>query len=122
MICVFLVLAAVVGAFFAGRATAKPTYIYGKTFYAVIEDLFEGVSGNTVVKVKGLEINDINHRNYYIGAIAEETRLIWRHTEMELEELKVGQTVAVTYTGGKFMSAPARLEKVIQIELLDGMK
>lgn len=122
VICVALSLAAVVGAFFAGRATAEPTYTLGKTFYAVIEEIYEGTDGYTIVKVKGLEINDVNHRNYYTGAINEETELTWRHTELEIGDLKAGQTVAVTYTGGKLMSAPARLEKIRQIELLDDAK
>lgn len=127
ILCVVVAAAALVGAFFAGRATAEPEVVYtgGKTFYATIEEIREVVGSEmegTAILVQGLEINDINHRGRFCGIIEEDTKLTWRATDMTVDELKLGQTVAITYTGGKTMSSPNMLMKVVVIELLDDVK
>lgn len=124
IVCIIvIVLAAAAGGFFAGRASVKSVppsasgSIYAPTFYATIEK-----KGDGWLLVEGLDVNDINHRTAFTLSIGEETELEWHYTPITFEELKVGHTVAVTYTGPVLESYPAQLPNILRIELLDDSK
>ena len=65
-----------------------------ETFYAEISD-----RKNNFLRVTGLEINDINFRGDFVFSIDEETKMTWRYTEISVEDLDIGDTVSITFTG-----------------------
>lgn len=88
-----------------------------QTFYAQIQE-----SRDDYFLVEGLSVNDINFRGQYTFTVTEQTKLEWRYTEITLADLDVGDTVAITYQGGIRETAPAGIEKVVKIQLLDDEK
>ncbi|MBR4102142.1 MAG: hypothetical protein IKK51_09740 [Oscillospiraceae bacterium] len=87
------------------------------TFYATITAIHE-----KYIQVQGLEINDINSRGAFDLSIGDATVLEWRGTTLQLSELDVGDTIAVTYTGDVLESYPAQITDVLKIQLLDDEK
>lgn len=111
-VCIcLLVLALLAGAFFLGRFTA-PT-AHSQTFYAVITQK----NGDHLI-VEGIPENDINHRWSFQFDVAE-AALTWRYTDITVEDLDVGDRIAVTYTGSVLEISPAIIENVLQIQLLE---
>lgn len=100
------------GGFFIGKSTNNP--ITGTTFYAVIETIRDHNIG-----VRGLDVNDINSRGEFYFTIEDKTILEWRHTEISISDLKVGNTISITYTGSVLETSPAGIEDVIKVQLLD---
>lgn len=90
-------------------------YVYGDTFYAIIEKI-EKDSENTYVYVKGLEVNDINHRGKYYFKVNGDTEIIWRYTKKSLLDLKESQKISITSVGGE---SKGLLTKVVRITMLD---
>ncbi len=88
-----------------------------ETFYAEISD-----RKNNFLRVTGLEINDINFRGDFVFSIDEETKMTWRYTEISAEDLDIGDTVSITFTGGIQETAPAKITHVTQIQLLEDEK
>lgn len=99
--------------------------MYPDTFYATIEEISDpGVYGIKTIKVKGLDINDINHRGEFIfdvilDNIPDNFKLKWRGTNITFEQLKVGQTIAVYNYGDIQETEPANLSSVRMIVVLD---
>ena len=79
----------------------------GTTFYAVIEEIRE----NRLL-VQGLEINDINGRGTFELAVGDKTELIWRGVPITVKDLRVGNTVSVTYIGEVLEISPAQVSDV----------
>lgn len=92
-------------------------YVYGDTFYATIEKI-KNYDGATYIYVKGLEINDINHRGEYYFKVDDDTELIWRYVKKSLSELKEGQTISITSVGA-MMKNTGLLNKVTRVTLLE---
>lgn len=88
-----------------------------ETFYAEISD-----RKNNFLRVTGLEINDINFRGDFVFSIDEETKMTWRYTEISAEDLDIGDTVSITFTGEIQETAPAKITHVTQIQLLEDEK
>lgn len=88
-----------------------------ETFYAEISD-----RKNNFLRVTGLEINDINFRGDFVFSIDEETKMTWRYTEISVEDLDIGDTVSITFTGEIQETAPAKIAHVTQIQLLEDEK
>ena len=82
-----------------------------ETFYAEISD-----RKNNFLRVTGLEINDINFRGDFVFSIDEETKMTWRYTEISVEDLDIGDTVSITFTGEIQETAPAKITHVTQIQ------
>ncbi|MCC8099425.1 MAG: hypothetical protein LIO78_05085 [Clostridiales bacterium] len=99
-----------------GRNTAQS--VTGTTFYATIDEVNRDYSSLTVT---GLEVNSINFRGSFSFS-AEDAALEWRGTELTFDELRQGQTVAVTFTGDIAETDPAGLSGVVRVELLDDSK
>ena len=95
-----------------GRRSVQP--LVGTTFYAVIEEIRE----NRLL-VQGLEINDINGRGTFELAVGDKTELIWRGVPITVKDLRVGNTVSVTYIGEVLEISPAQVSDVLRIQLLD---
>lgn len=85
-----------------------------QTFYATISD----IQGNTLT-VKGMEINDINFRRDFCFSVVEETRIMWRFTDISIEDLDIGDNIAVTFAGGILEEQIGQVE---MIQLLDDEK
>lgn len=110
--------AGVLGGYRWGASATKPEIEEpAQTFYATITE----VRDNSLL-VKGLEINDINHRWDFSVLIGENTRITWRYEAMDFSELKPGQTVSITYRGGGQETDPIGLTDVTWIQLLDDNK
>ena len=109
---ILAVLLAAAGGYFGGRRSVQP--VVGTTFYAVIEEIRE----NRLL-VQGLEINDINGRGTFELAVGDKTELIWRGVPITVKDLRVGNTVSVTYIGEVLEISPAQVSDVLRIQLLD---
>ena len=103
---------AAAGGYYGGRRSVQP--LVGTTFYAVIEEIRE----NRLL-VQGLEINDINGRGTFELAVGDKTELIWRGVPITVKDLRVGNTVSVTYIGEVLEISPAQVSDVLRIQLLD---
>lgn len=89
--------------------------LYGsQTFFATIDE----INGN-IMFVTGMEFNDVNHRGSYVFEIKEDTRIIWNHTQLALDQLQLGNVISVTYSGAVLETAPGEIEDVTKIQLLD---
>lgn len=99
--------------------------IYPDTFYATIEEISDsGVYGIKEIKIKGLNVNDINHRgeyyfDVYLDNIGDSFKIKWNETDINFEQLKVGQTVAIYNYGDVLESEPNNLTSVRMIVVLD---
>ncbi len=100
------------------RIKEKPdTMNIPQTFYAEITDI-----RNELFTVEGLDINDINYRGAFTFSVNEETSLVWRGTEMLMEEFDVGDIISVTFVGYVQESYPGHISDVVQVQLLDDEK
>lgn len=96
---------------------------YPDTFYATIEEISDSkVYGVKEITVKGLNINDKNHREEFhfdviLNNIGDNFKIKWQGKEISFEQLKVGQTVAVYNYGD--ISKTANLSSVKMIVVLD---
>lgn len=106
------------GGFILGRRTAPDAPIVqeviGTTFYAAITR----ISDDSML-VDGLDINSLNFQGAFSFVIHEDTRLTWNYTEIAMADFQVGDRVAITFTGGIRETYPARLVKVLRVDLLD---
>lgn len=84
----------------------------GATFYAIVADKI-GSSGNRLV-LKGLDINDVNYRNYYMADIEDYTNL----HNLSLDDFEVGDLVSVRFTNGMDEISPSTLERTEDIWML----
>ena len=84
------------------------------TFYATIDDITDDS-----IYVTGLEFNDINHRGTYCFNVDGGTSIKWRSSDISINELQAGNVISIAYTGRVMETAPAKIEKVLRIELLD---
>lgn len=91
---------------------------YADVFYATIEEIRE-YNGITTVLVKGLDVNDINHRGEFDFSIDNDTELLWHGTKIEISDLKEGQNISITSTGEVLERYPAGLTKVTRVIILD---
>ena len=99
--------------------------MYPDTFYATIEEISDpGVYGIKTIKIKGLNINDINHRGEYyfdvpLDNIPDNFKLKWNGSNIDFEQLKVGQTIAVYNYGERLELEPSCLSEVRKLVVLD---
>lgn len=112
---IVLILMAGIGGFFLGRFTAPETP--SVTFYAEVEK-----NGENYLLVQGLAVNDVNHRGRFDFGKSDDIELVWRNTKIAWEDLDEGDTVAVTYTGSVMETEPAKLAKVLSVQLLEDEK
>lgn len=125
ILVIAICIASGIAGFFAGRHTAPHTLpekhvmpdFSITTFYATITSIHE-----KYIQVQGLEINDINSRGAFDLSIGDATVLEWRGTTLQLSELDVGDTIAVTYSGYVLETYPAQITDVLKIQLLDDEK
>ena len=64
-------------------------------------------------------MNDINHRGLFEFSIKDDTKILWRGTEIKLSDLKEKQNISITSIGVVEESYPARLTNVSRVILLD---
>lgn len=102
----------------ASGDSARAPGIASQTFYATIEDTW-GDSGFTV---RGMEINDINYRGRFDFVAHEDTMVVWRGTNISIEDLDIGDNVSITFSGAVFETNPMIIEQVGLVQLLDDEK
>lgn len=117
-------IAIAITSYFIGYKTAynrveenSGTVIIPQTFYAEITDI-----SDELFTVDGLDINDINYRGAFTFSVYEETSLVWRGTEMQIEEFDVGDIISVSFVGYVQESYPGHILDVVQVQLLDDEK
>lgn len=99
--------------------------MYPDTFYATIEEIKDSeVYGIKTIRVKGMDINDINHRGAFcfdvpLDNIPDNFKIKWNESDIDFELLKVGQTVAIYNYGDNLESEPTTLSEVRMIVVLD---
>ena len=106
-----LALVLLTGAFFLGRFTAPATH--ARTFYAVITDKHE-----SHLTVEGIPENDVNHRWHFQFDVGN-AKLTWRYTDITVDDLDVGDLIAITYSGEVLEVSPAIIKNVLEIQLLE---
>ncbi len=84
-------------------------------FYATIAEISE-TGGMSVL---GFDCNDINYRGLFSLKVEDETEISWRGTQLSLDDLDVGDTVAIYFNGGVLEMYPAQLVNTVAIHLLD---
>lgn len=128
ILCIILVIIIVIGLIFfvidynkfknEQKAISNSEQNEADVFYATVEKITE-YNGITTVLVKGLDVNDINHRGEYDFSIDDDTKLLWHGTEIKRSDLKEGQNISITSTGEVLERYPAGLTKVTKIIVLD---
>lgn len=99
--------------------------MYPDTFYATIEEIKDtGVYGLKEIKIKGLDVNDINHRGEFyfdvpLDNIPDNVKIKWNGSNIDFEQLKVGQKIAVYNYGDIQETEPAFLSSVRMIVVLE---
>lgn len=111
-----LVAGVFVGGFFVGKNnTQKETDLPNcEVVYAEIIS----VNGRNF-HVKGLDVNDINGRGEFTFSVKENTRLVWRGTELSLSDFQAGDRIAFYWRRLILESYPAQVQNVVMIKLLD---
>ena len=111
-----LVAGAFVGGFFVGKNNTQK-----ETDLSNCEVVFaETISvDNGYFHVKGLDVNDVNGRGEFTFFAKENTRLVWRGTEIPLSDFQSGDRIAFYYRGAVLESFPAHVQNVVMIKLLD---
>ncbi len=103
------------GGFVIGRTTAKPQ---DEPNCEVVYAEIITVNGANF-HVKGLDVNDINGRVEFTFSAKENTRLVWRGTEVPLSDFQAGDRIAFYYRGMILESYPAQVQNVVMIKLLN---
>lgn len=111
-----LLAGAFVGGFFVGKNNIqKETDLPNcEVVYAEIISV-----NGTNFHVKGLDVNDVNGRGEFTFSAKENTRLVWRGTEIPLSDFQSGDRIAFFYRGAVLESFPAKIPNVVMIKLLD---
>ena len=113
-----LISGAFVGGFFAGksgqRVETQIAWSDSEVVYAEILDVKDGF-----FHVKGLDVNDINGRSEFTFTAKENTRLLWRGTNISLSDFQTGDRIVFFYVGEVLESYPAQVQNVVKIKLLD---
>ena len=112
MLSILLILVLLAGSFLLGRLTAPEKH--SQTFYARITRK----SGDHMV-VTGIPENDINHRWDFQFTLEEKVSILWRGTELTIDDLEEGDLIAITYTGPVLEISPAIIQNVLKIQLLE---
>lgn len=90
-------------------------YQFPEMFYAKIKEITD-----KHILVEGLSVNDINYRGTYRLSIKDDTYIVWRGTELKLEDLDIGDNIAITFTDEFIHTiSPTPLYEVKVIKLLD---
>ncbi|MCI9124715.1 MAG: DUF3221 domain-containing protein [Lachnospiraceae bacterium] len=108
--------------FFGYRAAYKHMENSGsaqnsQTFYAAISEI-----QNNRFTVTGLEVNDINFRGRFCFSIAEGTKITWQNTDISQDDLNIGDTVSITFTGEILETDPGQIQQVETVQLLEDEK
>lgn len=113
-----LVIGAFVGGYFTGksgqRVETQLVWSDSEVVYAEILSVDGGF-----FHVRGLDVNDINGRGEYTFSAKENTKLIWRGTELSLSDFDAGDRIAFYYSGEVLTSHPGQVLNVTKIKLLD---
>lgn len=86
-----------------------------QSFYATISDI-----SNDKITVEGMKVNDINFQGKFIFEVEDVSRIEWRHMELEISELEVGDNISILFKGVIMESNPAWISDVLKVQLLDG--
>ena len=117
LVCYSVCLAAAfcfIGYQIAKRRFQQNASLRSQTFYAVITDIQDHR-----FTIQGLEINDINYRGAFCFSVTEETTIEWRRTAITVDDLNIGDQIAVSFAGDVLETYPAQLQSVDVIQLLD---
>ena len=95
----------------------KETLHNSQTFYAEIKEIKE-----ELILVKGLEINDINHRSEYNITLKDYTLIKNNNQEIKKDDLKIGNIISITYTGSVKETSPALISQTYTITLISDSK
>ncbi len=118
IVTVVLIIGAFVGGYFAGKSGQRvETQLVWSDVQVVYAEILSVKDG--FFHVKGLDVNDINGRGEFTFFTNENTKLIWRGTELSLSDFESGDRIALFYTGEVLESYPAQIQNVVKIKLLD---
>ena len=129
---ILAIILVIIASYFIGYKKAYDDYernldnhkVSYNTFYATITDIQDtGLTiDDTALSVKGLDINDINFRGDFKFVITEATEIEWRNTEIETDDLEVGDNISIIFNGSIQETYPAKINDVLKIKLLDDEK
>lgn len=120
-----LLILAVVVSYFIGYKTAYdrmesagPSAL-PETFYAEILRITGTQEEGNAMQIQGSCENDARYRGLFSLSVYGETAIEWQGAPLAMEQLEPGDRIAVTFSGEISPSAPAVLEHVVRIQLLD---
>lgn len=100
--------------------------MYPETFYATIEEIYDSkdISGIKVIKVKGLDINEKDYRGkygiqIYLDNLGDNFKIRFNGKDISIDNLKVGQNVAIYNYGHRPESEECDLDSVRMITVID---
>ena len=101
--------------------------IYPETFYASIEEIKDtDIVGLKEIRIKGLNINDKNHRKQYyfnipipLENVSNNIKIIWNNQNVDFNALKIGQTISVYNYKNNLETEIDELNNVKMIVILD---
>lgn len=88
-----------------------PVEVY---FETVITEIYE-----SSILVDGVDINGQNYQGGLVCSVSDDTKICWSDTEISFEELKVGDSIGIFFTGDISETAPAQISEVTMIILHD---
>ena len=113
LVIVGLLLAALVG-YLIGYRNGAESVGAGNTFYATLEQ-----RQTDQLSVTGLEVNDINYRGEFTFRVTSDTEISSRSQILSLDDLSLGDRLAITFVGPVLESYPAQLSRVTHIKKLN---
>ncbi len=105
------------------RRIQKVWIEYKRNTNGVITGKIEEKNENIYIYVKGLEINDIEHRGEYYFKVDDNTDLLysWGYSEKSFLDLEPGLTICITSTG-KIIKSTGLITRVPKIQLLENIE
>lgn len=85
---------------------------------ATLKGIVENVK-NATIKVENLPESEISYKGRVEIQINEDTQILLNETEIKLTDIKEGNKVKVTFTGGIALTSPAIVDGVQKIEIIE---
>lgn len=89
-------------------------YINCRCFYATVERI-----DDLLITVEGESYNGINYRGKFNFKLTGKEVIEWQNTTIQSSDIKVGNRIAIYFTGTILETSPVKITEVIKLELLD---
>lgn len=109
-----LFLAIIGGALFI--AVGNGSGLFGTSFRAIVISVDPE---HDIYVIEGLSSNSQNHRGLYAFKLTKDIKITWNTTVSEEKEFRIGDVIAISYSGSLKEESPAHLPNVKRITLVE---